>query len=98
MREGEGTRIIGTIRSIELQTVVSRLEGVPPREVTRLILDVERAVECDGEELDIENLSSRHYQGPAELLQRYEAGDRICIVTSAPGSQHIGTIKEAPLS
>jgi hypothetical protein len=95
MGSDEGMRVVGTIRSIELQTMSAKLA---PRHVARIQLDIERATDEDGEDLDVDNLVDLQFQGPPELVPAFSAGDRVQIVTSAEASLHITSIKPAPLS
>src|ERR1700733_9600398 len=93
-----GLRVVGTIRKIELHTLTARFEHVTPREVAKIELDIERAQGEEGEDLDLQNLADLTFQGPAELVPRFSAGDRVQIETSAESSLHITSIKPAPLS
>lgn len=94
----EGMRVVGTIRSIELHTQVGKLRDVTPRQVTKLQLDIERATDEEGDDLDIDNLADLHFLGPAELIPRFNAGDRVLIETSNDSGLHITSIRSAPLS
>jgi hypothetical protein len=91
-----GLRVVGTIRTIELHTLAAKFQNVTPRQVAKIQLDIERAIDEEGEELDPVNLADVHFQGPAELVPRFNAGDRVQIVTS-PELQ-ISSIRPAPLS
>jgi len=91
-------RIVGTIRSIELHAVGSKFQGVQARQVARIELDIERAVDGSGAEISVENLAGLHFQGPAELLPRYSPGERVQIVTSNASGMQIASIRPAPLS
>lgn len=97
MGSDDGMRVVGTIRTIELHTL-AKFQNVPPRQVAKLQLDIERATDDEGEEIDVANLADVHFQGPAELVPRFSAGDRVQIVTSAEASLHITSIRPAPLS
>ena len=98
MGSDEGMRVVGTIRSIELHTTQARLQNVTSRQVAKIQLDIERATDEEGEDLDVVNLSDLSFQGPAELVPRFHTGDRVQIVTSAESSLHITSIRPAPLS
>ena len=98
MSSDDGMRVVGTIRSIELHTLTAKFQNVTPRQVAKVQLDIERAIDENGVELDIRNLADLQFQGPAELVPRYSAGDRVQIITSAESSLHITSIKAAPLS
>jgi hypothetical protein len=98
MSSDDGMRVVGTIRSIELHTLAAKFQNVSTREVAKLQLDIERATDDTGAELDISNLVDLQFQGPAELVPRFSAGDRVVIVTSVESSLHITSIKPAPLS
>ncbi len=91
-------RIVGTIRSLELHTLASKFQNVPTREVAKLELDIERATDDDDNDLDVDNLTGLHFQGPAELVPLYAVGERVLITTPATSGMHIATIKRAPLS
>jgi hypothetical protein len=91
-------RVVGTIRTIELHTLAARFEHVTPRQIAKISLDIERATDDEGEELDPVNLSDLHFQGPAELVPRFNTGDRVQIVTSPDSSLQISSIRPAPLS
>ena len=93
-----GLRVVGTIRTIELHTLTAKFEHVASRQVAKIQLDIERALDEEGEELDPVNLSDVHFQGPAELVPRFNAGDRVQIVTSPESSLQISSIRPAPLS
>ena len=93
-----GLRVVGTIRTIELHTLTARFEHVTPRQVAKILLDIERAQGEEGEELDVQNLTDLAFQGPAELVPRFSAGDRVMIETSIDSGLHITSIKPAPLS
>lgn len=98
MAADAGLRVVGTIRTIELHTTSARFEHVVPRQVAKLQLDIERAVDDLGEELNVAHLGGLSFQGPAELIPRFQAGDRVQIETSADSSFHIMSIRPAPLS
>lgn len=98
MGSDDGMRVVGTIRSIELHTLTAKFQHMTARQVAKIQLDVERATDEDGEDLDVVNLADIHFQGPAELVPRFNTGDRVQIVTSAESSLHISSIKPAPLS
>jgi hypothetical protein len=98
MSSDDGLRVVGTIRSIELHTLTAKFQNVTSRQVAKIQLDIERATDDTGEELDIVNLADIHFQGPAELVPRFSTGDRVSITTNAASSLHIATIKPAPLS
>jgi len=96
MATDAGLRVVGTIRTIELYTMGARFEHVVPRQVAKIQLDIERAIDEEGEELDVLKLADVHFQGPAELVPRFAAGDRVQIESEA--SMRITSIKPAPLS
>jgi hypothetical protein len=98
MADDAGLRLVGTIRTIELHTLAARFEHVTPRQVAKIQLDIERALDESGTEIDPVNLADLHFQGPAELVPRFSAGDRVQIVTSAESSLQISSIRPAPLS
>jgi len=98
MSSDAGLRVVGTIRSIELHTTATKFENVSSRQVTKIQLDVERALDDEGEELDVKNLNDLQFQGPAELMPRFSTGERVQIETSAEASLHITSIRPAPLS
>lgn len=98
MGTADGMRVVGTIRTIELHAVMSKFQGVAPRQVAKISLDIEQATDGDGTEINVENLSGVHFQGPAELVPIYGAGERVQIVTTTPSGMHIASIKPAPLS
>ena len=98
MSSEEGLRVVGTIRSIELHTTATKFQNVQSRQVAKIQLDIERATDEEGEELDVVNLADLSFQGPAELVPRFSTGDRVQIVTSAESSLHITSIRPAPLS
>lgn len=97
-RSDEGMRLVGTIRSIELHTTSTKFQNVTSRQVAKIALDIERATDEDGEDLDVDNLADLLFQGPAELVPRFHLGDRVQIVTSPEASLHITSIRPAPLS
>ena len=66
-------RVVGTIRSIELHTSATKFQNVSSRQVAKIQLDIERATDEDGEELDVVNLADLQFQGPAELVPRFHA-------------------------
>ena len=98
MASDAGMRLVGTIRTIELHTLAAKFQNVTPRQVAKISLDIERALDEEGEELDVDKLANLHFQGPAELLPRFNAGDRVQIQTSADSSLQISSIRPAPLS
>jgi len=98
MSSDEGMRVVGTIRSIELHTLSPKFQNVTTRQVAKVQLDIERATDETGAELDIGNLADLQFQGPAELVPRFSPGDRVLIVTSFESSLNITSIKPAPLS
>ena len=98
MSSDEGMRVVGTIRSIELHTLAAKFQNVTTRQVAKIQLDIERAVDENGAELDIANLAGLQFQGAAELVPRFSAGDRVQIVTSVESSLHIVSIRPSPLS
>ena len=98
MSDSVGMRVVGTIRTIELQPVMTKFQGVAPRQVAKISLDIEQATDGDGTEINVENLSGVHFQGPPELVPLFGTGDRVQIVTATPSGMHIASIKPAPLS
>ena len=98
MGSDEGMRVVGTIRSIELHATVAKFQHVSSRQVVKISLDIERAQDEEGEDLDVVNLADVFFQGPAELIPRFHEGDRVQIVTSLESSLHITSIRPAPLS
>jgi hypothetical protein len=98
MGSDDGMRVVGTIRSIELYTLAAKFQNVVPRQVAKIQLDIERATDEEGQEINVINLAELHFQGPAELVPRFSMGDRVQIVTSAESSLHITSIRPAPLS
>jgi len=98
MGSDDGMRVVGTIRSIELHTLATKFQHMTPRQVAKIQLDIERAQDEEGDDIDVVNLNEIHFQGPAELVPRFSTGDRVQIVTSAESSLHITSIKPAPLS
>jgi hypothetical protein len=98
MSSDEGLRVVGTIRSIELHTTTTKFQNVQSRQVAKIQLDIERATDEDGADLDVVNLADLMFQGPAELVPRFHLGDRVQIVTSPESSLHITSIRSAPLS
>ncbi len=91
----DSMRVVGTIRSIELATKDAHFQHLTSRQVAKIEIDIERATDDDGEDLDVDNLSELSFVGPAELVPRYNAGERVLIETSA---LQITSIKPAPLS
>ena len=98
MSSDDGMRVVGTIRSIELHTLAAKFQNVTPRQVAKIQLDIERATDENGVELDVRNLAGLQFQGAAELVPRFSAGDRVQIVTCADSSLQISSIRPAPLS
>ncbi len=98
MGSDEGMRVVGTIRSIELHTTTTKFQNVTSRQVAKIKLDIERATDDQGEELDVMHLVDLMFQGPAELVPRFSTGDRVVIVTSVEANLHITSIRPAPLS
>jgi len=94
----DGMRVVGTIRSIELHAMMAKFQGVTARQVAKIALDIEQAIDPEGTEIDVENLAGMHFQGPPELVPLFHAGERVQIVTSTPSGMHIASIKPAPLS
>lgn len=89
--------MVGTIRSLELHTLGAKFQNVASRQVAKVQLDIERATDENGADLDVRNLADLQFQGPAELVSRFAVGDRVMIVTSVE-NLHIASIKPAPLS
>ncbi len=98
MSSDEGMRVVGTIQSIELHAMMSKFQGVAPRQIAKIVLEIEQATDPDGTELNVENLSGLHFQGPPELVPRFAAGERVQITTTTPSGMHIASIRPAPLS
>jgi len=94
----DGMRVVGTIRSIELHAVMSKFQNVPQRQIAKIILDIEQAIDGDGTDINVENLAGLHFQGAPELVPLFEAGERVQIVTTTPSGMHIASIRPAPLS
>jgi hypothetical protein len=93
-----GLCVVGTIRRIELYTLAARFQHVTPRQVAKIQLDIERATDDAGAELDPMKLADIHFQGPAELVPRFQMGDRVQIMTAPDSSLQISSIRPAPLS
>jgi hypothetical protein len=77
---------------------MSKFQGVPARQIAKIVLDIEQATDPDGTKLKVENLSGLHFQGAPELVLRFSAGERVQLITTTPSGMHIGSIKPAPLS
>src|ERR1051325_2033632 len=73
MSSDDGMRVVGTIRSIELHTLTAKFQSVTARQVAKIQLDIERATDENGVELDIRNLADLQFQGPPELGPRVSA-------------------------
>lgn len=98
MASDEGMRVVGTIRSIELHSLGAKFAGVTARQVAKIQLDVERATDEDGREIDVENVADIAFQGPAELVPAFQTGERVQIVCMHESGMHIASIRRAPLS
>lgn len=98
MRDAEGMRVVGTIRTIELHGAMAKFQNLPQRQVARIVLDIEQATDGDGSEINVGNLAGVHFQGPPELVPRFSPGERVLITTTTPSGMHIASIREAPLS
>lgn len=97
MRSEVGMRVVGTIRSIDLHTT-TKFEGISSRQIAKIALDIERAQDEEGRDINIENLANMCFQGPAELVPRFVQGERVQITTAAAGGIQIASIRRAPLS
>jgi len=98
MSDAEGMRVVGTIRTIELHAAMAKFQNLPQRQVARIVLDIEQAIDGDGTEINVENLSGVNFQGPPELVPRFAPGERVHITTTTPSGMHIASIRPAPLS
>jgi hypothetical protein len=94
---GDGMRVVGVIKSVELRTIPSKIAGEPPRPVTRVKLDLEDARTAGGREVDRLTLIGLPFEGPPELHDRLREGERVRIVTTTPSGTHIASIEPAPL-
>ncbi len=90
-------RVVGTIRSIELHTT-TKFEGISPRQIAKIALDIERAQDDEGRDINVENLANMCFQGPVELVPLFVQGERVQITTAEPGGLQITSIRRAPLS
>ncbi|HPH68772.1 MAG TPA: hypothetical protein PLF40_23620 [Kofleriaceae bacterium] len=97
MRSEMGMRVVGTIRSIELHTT-AKFEGISPRQIAKIALDIERAQDEEGRDINVENLANMCFQGPVELVPRFSEGERVQITTAIAGGIQIASIRRAPLS
>ncbi len=98
MTDSVGMRVVGTIRTIELYAAMAKFHSVAPRQVARIVLEIEQAIDEDGGEINVDNLAGMHFQGPPELVPLFGPGDRVQIVTTTSSGMHIASIKPAPLS
>ncbi|MBK9035882.1 MAG: hypothetical protein IPL61_32305 [Myxococcales bacterium] len=98
MSDSVGMRVVGTIRTIELYAAMAKFHSVAPRQVARIVLEIEQATDGDGRDIDVNNLAGVHFQGPPELVPLFAAGERVQIVTTTPSGMHIASIRPAPLS
>ena len=98
MSDSVGMRVVGTIRTIELYAAMAKFHSVAPRQVARIVLEIEQANDEDGIEINVDNLAGMHFQGPPELVRLFVPGQRVQIVTTTPSGMHIASIKPAPLS
>src|SRR5512146_774415 len=96
MATDAGLRVVGTIRTIELHTMATRFEHVTSRQVAKIQLDIERAIDEEGEELDVDNLVDLSFQAPADLLPPYAADDPAHPPPRAASRPHTTTIRPAP--
>lgn len=92
-----GMRVVGTIRSIKLHTT-TKFEGISSRQIAKIALDIERAQDCEGRDINVENLANMCFQGPVELVPRFVQGERVQITTVDAGGIQIASIRRAPLS
>lgn len=90
--------VVGVIRSIELHTLAGKFKDVVTRQVAKIALDIERATDGAGDDLDVNNLAGLHFQGPPELVPAFHTGERVEITTSPESKFHITNIKPAPVS
>lgn len=98
MSDAGGMRVVGTIRTIELYAMMAKFHSVAPRQVARIVLEIEQAIDGDGSDINVDNLAGVHFQGPPELVPRFSPGERVQIVTTTPSGMHIASIRPAPLS
>lgn len=98
MSDATGMRVVGTIRSIELYASMAKFHSVAPRQVARIVLEIEQATDGDGSEINVDNLVGLHFQGPPELVPLFAAGERVQIVTTTPSGMQIASIRAAPVS
>ena len=45
MSDASGMRVVGTIRSIELYASMAKFQSVAPRQVARIVLEIEQATQ-----------------------------------------------------
>ena len=98
MTDSMGMRVVGTIRTIELYASMAKFQSVASRQVARIVLEIEQAIDGDGSEINVDNLAGVHFQGPPELVPLFAAGERVQIVTTTPSGMQIASIRPAPLS
>lgn len=93
-----GMRATGTIESIALHQIPSKLQGRPPETVARIKLRIERAEDARGAGVDTSNLVGLAFQGPADLVSQFKAGERVELITTTPSGMHIASVRRAPMN
>ncbi len=97
-RAARAMQVIGVIEDIELGAIPSKIAEIEDRVVSRVVLRIEDARSPSGNLIDTSTLVGLHFQGPPELVERFERGERVRIETTTPSGMHIQSIEPAPLS
>ena len=90
-----GMTVEGKITSKKLQTVPSKASGGSSRRESRFTLDVKKVIESVGNDITPDKFIHPTFGGTTDLLDRFEIGDYVWIVTTTSTGREIKEIDHA---
>jgi len=81
----------GTIVRISSFAIPSKMKGGQSKPVSRVTLDISAAVDPKGNPVD-PSLLLGPFEGPPELVNRFEAGQTVVVRTTTPTGLHIASM------
>lgn len=87
-----GMKVVGNITSKKLQTVPSKASGGSSRRESRFTLDVKKVNDSAGNDITPDKFIHPTFGGTTDLLDRFEVGDYVWIVTTTSTGREIKEI------
>ena len=88
----DGMKVEGKITSKKLQDIPSKASGGASRRESRFTLDVKKVNDSGGNDITPEKFIHPTFGGTTDLLDRFEVGDYVWIITTTSTGREIKEI------